>query len=37
MCFPTSDAMSVGVINVHVVQDKKGSFLHCPSVVYELK
>jgi hypothetical protein len=32
-----SDAMSVDVINVDVVHDKRGSFLHCPSVVYELK
>jgi hypothetical protein len=32
-----SDAMSVGVITVDVVQDKRGSFLHCPSVVCELK
>jgi hypothetical protein len=32
-----SDGMSVDVINIEVVQDKRGSFLHCPSVVYELK
>jgi hypothetical protein len=32
-----SKTMSVGVINVHVVHYKRGSFPHCSSVVCELK